>query len=291
MDVNFGLSKKLNFNETLTSVVYCEVRQKIFAAGDGFLTEYDILNDSSKIYNEFYNEYCICLTHDKTRLVMGNWRGRLSIFDLNTNTTVSLDELLQEGYFYYLTISKNDQYAASSGYSKFIHVLDLRTNKIIFRFLRNSSPDLKLLLFDSQDSHLISSYECKYVSVWDLTSGEQMILGKHNFCIVNANMTASRQKFVTFAKDGGLVWDGINFLCLYRIPGHSLGVIGAVMDDKKEKLITSGEDNTIRFWDLHTKQETNFLPTIAKMTGLRIIYNKYIIGCNALNFFVFFYKA
>ena len=144
-------------------------------AGAGDLTEYDILKDSYKNYYGFFQQHCISLGYDKSRLVMGILDGRFLIFDLNTDTSVLLDEDPTKSYICILTISQNDRYAASSRASTFIFVWDLITPKLFFKLDSNNSHSTEFLLFDIQETHLISSFKREFVSVCDLTKGEQMV--------------------------------------------------------------------------------------------------------------------
>lgn len=288
-DVMSGLLQRFEYLDVLTSIAICEERHKMWVVGESYLTVYDLRTGHKEEIKEFVQEYAVALSNDQSFLVMGNWRGRFSILYIHTKESVHLYESDGEGWIYQISISHNDQFAASCGLSEYVYIWDLKARKFLLKFLRKSSRNIKFLLFCIQNKYFISCFENIFVSIWDLTTGEQRIIGKHNSMIDNARMTERKDKFVTCAKDGIFLWDGVIFECLGRISGHSMPIIGAINDKSKEFLITSGQDKTIRFWNIPKKKEVKVYSSIEQLYGLKLVYNKYLVGSTKLTLVIFNY--
>lgn len=278
--------KKLEFREFLESLAPIQDGKSLYVVGEEEMKPCDWETETSlmeKMKIEYYGVY----SRDRTHFIIANWSGSVTIINKVNNTSRSFNHNRNDGWLNYLVVSHDDQLVAASGASKNILVYCIKDPSLFHIFERNCSVEAKSLMFTKDSRHLISSFENVYICLWDLASKEKRIIGKHYANIFDAKMTDNALTFVTCAEDGIMVWDAVGFECIGKVDGHAGEVLGAVLNKKKTKLVTSGCDKFIKFWDLNTQKETGSLYVCKKFNCIKLTANNYVVGSNENIIYVF----
>lgn len=280
--------KKLVYGNYVMGAAISENGKNLYVVGEDEMTFYDLENETSE-KKRFQSEFYAVFSHDQTRLILANWNGNVTIINLLNNTSKVFKDSANDGWLNYLVVSHDDQLVAASGNSKNVFVYSIKDPHLLHIFERNCPVEVQTLMFTRDNRFLISSFDVVYICMWDLATKEKCIIGQHKGKILYAKMTDNALKFVTCAEDGIKVWDAVGFDCIGKVNGHTGKVLGMVLNKEKTKLVSSGCDNYVKFWNLSTGKETDSMFIDRCLIGVKLTGNKYVLGsCDNI---IYVYKS
>ena len=119
----------------------------------------------------------ISKSHDNLIYLAGDEYGYIWEYIPETNYFEKLSENSHESVVRAITISSNNKIAASGALCSKILVWDIESKSLISKMYNGKSYYARFLLICGQSKNVMFEYEFRSVSVWNIETGHQKIIG------------------------------------------------------------------------------------------------------------------
>ena len=199
----------------------------------------------------------VTFTHDGNRLVAGSDDGTVHLWHLEDKT-----ETIFEGHSESITsvaVSPDDHFAVSSSNDGSIKSWDLNRAPVASS-ARDHSDRVRAVGIASDGLTAISTSDDHTLRLWDLASHTErgVLRERHHWVFAS---TLEPGKWVLSGGAGGFsLWDVAAGEELQSFSGHQDRVRSLAVTPNGKRVVSGGDDRTIRVWDLHSASELLRIP-------------------------------
>ena len=195
--------------------------------------------------NEVVN---IAISPDNQTIASDTKGGKIKLWDLNGKLIKTLDA--HQGRINNLSFSPNGQ-MASVGEDKFIKLWNIKKQTLV-KSLQDDNFLFAVSFVDEQT--LVSANERGIIKIWDLNTGKNKIIGKHDNSVNRLSVSKDRKNLASASDDTTIkIWDIQSFKLLETLKGHVKRVTDVSLseDNFNSKILASAsEDGTIKLWTI-----------------------------------------
>jgi WD40 repeat protein len=150
--------------------------------------------------------------------------------------------------------------AASASRDGTLHVWNTIAQKTSFSFDRPESPVLSVA-FSPDGQRLLTGGEDRVVRVWDLRSGDRLSRCEGHTAAVTAVAWFRDGRIASASLDQSVrVWDSPTGRQLHCWEGHAGGVRSVAVAPDGSLVLSGGDDELVRLWDVQLGREAGGLP-------------------------------
>ena len=188
---------------------------------------------------------------DGSRLLAGDWTGRLLVRDVATGEEVFSVRLGE--YVYAAAYSPDGKRIAAGSSDGRVRILDANEGNVL-QTLSGNPEGVLGVAFSPDGSRLLSGGYDEKVRLWDLATGEQLDEGaNHTWWVWSVEFSPVGDTAVSTSQDGrAIVWrlsaNGRQLQQQAMFTEHNGPVYGATYSPKGDQIATAGYDGTVRIW-------------------------------------------
>ncbi len=200
------------------------------------------------------------LSPDGRRIVSGSKDKTLVVWDATTNRRL----LTLRGHSKDVTdvvFSNDSSRVISASMDRTVRIWDVKTGREIKRF-DHKITSVRSVAISSRDSMIAAGCDDHHIHLWDVATGRRVDMLKGHQQLVTSLKFSPKRNLLASASSAEkenevFLWD----LSLGRrkisgrLQGHEKGIIALSFSADGRKLLSSGNDRTVRLWDVTTKKE------------------------------------
>ena len=278
---------------TIRSVAFSPDGKKIAACGDGNIALiWDVASGKELVRLEGHKAELfnggirsVSFSPDGKRIVTGGCDCTIRIWD--TDSGKELKKLEGHEKWVFAAFSPDGKKIASGSGDGFVRIWDAESGKELKKW-RGHTGTIGSLAFSPDGKKIVTAsggIEDVAIRIWDTESGEQLLRLVHSVPL----------DYVAFSPDGtkiagrGIIWDAESGQRLHILRGHTgFFVYSMVFSLDSRKIVSGGDDGTVRIWDVETGKELKMLGVPARRGGFVLPEQKQEIGYEGWVFAVAF---
>jgi len=214
---------------------------------------------------DLVDEIYSAVIYNSTKLVFGDKKGCINIFDLKQNKTVKV-LVGNEWPVFSLHVLHNDRLASSCQDS--IRIWDLKKEVLIVSFDETS---FSKCLEQLPNGNLLSACN-NLIKIWDLKAKKSIQSIQSHESVVRCLKSLNNGLFAS-GHDYGMIkiFSISTFQCLQNLDGHTSMIRGLELTESSQ-LVSCSNDGTVRVWDLSNNQ-----------FSIILYESEYVVSCMRLN--------
>jgi len=188
----------------------------------------------------------MAISPDGKQLAIGDWSGRVTLWNLESGKELMALEGLGSEVFSLMFTPDGKRFAAGDSFGR-VKIWDMKSGEVLI----NYDPDTPIICSElSPDAKRVATASAESVQIWDVESGKKLLFFNANHVRDLAFSLDGKQLALS---EGNMIkiWDleGEGGL-LRAFEGHSARCIAFSPDGNK--LVTGSSDKTAKIWDLES---------------------------------------
>lgn len=211
-----------------------------------------------------YSLITAVFSRDHSRLVTSSQWGGLKLWDSsNGHKLADLEDGCRAcqtaGVF-----SPIDNTLLTSGTAGGASLWDSKSGRQLAALDRDSTGEIAF----SQDGQRFFTSTQHGIKVWDTASAKMLLYLDGQTQAGSASFSPDGERFVTGVEQSVMVWDISGGKLLTTLSGHTGNVLVAAFTSEGGRIVSSGEDSTVKIWDSHL--ETRSPKEVSKLVESQI---------------------
>ncbi len=253
----------LGFPLSLYSAAYDPVNKWLFAGdsnGNLFVVAYETKTILKVIHLAKAPVFALCFSAKHQLLVVASSEGSIYFITLS-NLEISSQHKLCAEKVRALDCNQDESELAVACGDGTIRIFDMHTQTEKLKFAAHQFS-ANAVLFHPDGKHLLSGGKDAHLKVWKKNSPLEYELlhsiPAHNFAIYSLAFHPNKKLFASGSRDKTIkIWDAESFQFLLRISkenqnGHMNSVNKIYWSTYKNTLLSTGDDRSIKAWDITT---------------------------------------
>jgi WD40 repeat protein len=237
----------------------------LYSLGSSFVQIMDLESENIGKNITQFDEIYSAVIYDSYKLVFGDEKGCINIFDLKQNKTIKV-LVGHEWPVFNVYVLQNDRLASSCQDS--IRIWDLKKEILIVSFDETS---FSKCLEQLPNGNLLSACN-NLIKIWDLKAKKSIQSIQSHESTVRCLKSLDNGSFASGYDDGMIKIFSISTCqCIRNLAGHTSMIRGLELTESSQ-LISCSNDGTVRVWDFNNNQ-----------FSIILYESEYVVSCMRLN--------
>ncbi len=235
--------------------------------------------------------YAVAFHPTKPLLASGDQNGNVRLWDANTGRCL---KTLQGHslYIWSVAYSPDGRRLASGSVDRTVKLWDVETGQCL-KTLQGHNDWIWPIAFSPDGQTLASGSNDRKIRLWDAQTGAcRRILQNHDQTVLSVAFSPDGKILASSSTDTAIkLWDVETGECFKTLSGHSAWIWSVVFSPipshefggqggkGKYLLVSSGDDSSVRFWDLTTGQCLNVLEANSKVWSVAFSRDGQMLAC------------
>ncbi|MEL7493547.1 MAG: pentapeptide repeat-containing protein, partial [Cyanobacteria bacterium J06554_11] len=192
----------------------------------------------------------VAYSPDGNRLAIGDNKGILQVWDINTSRVVSFSRG-HEDSISSIVYSPNGEYIASAGFDRVAKLWEVVSGKCI-HVLRGHYKGLRSLTYSPDGQQIASSSEDRTIKVWNAMTGECIhTLQGHETPILSVVFSPDGELIISAGEDKIIkIWNTVSGKSVCTLQGHKDWIKSVICSPDGKHLASASYDKTVKIWDV-----------------------------------------